>query len=202
MAFLPRCSTSSRHLKKVGHVLFHPTASNVLATASADQTVKLWDITTAQSPVSFSGFHDMVQGLDFNYDGSKIVAVSRDKTIRIFDPRSTEAALEAPSHQGVKASRVVWLGNTNHVLTTGFSRSASREIFVWDITNLKQPIKQIDVDSSSGVLIPHFDADTNMLFVAGKGDGNIRFYEWSEEETELFALSGELLSTWPVFVHT
>ena len=34
--------TAESHMRKVIFVKFHPTASNVLATASADQTVKLW----------------------------------------------------------------------------------------------------------------------------------------------------------------
>ena len=92
----------------------------------------------------------------------------------------------------MKASRVIWLGDTGKILTTGFSRSASRQIFVWDIANMKQPIKQEDVDNSAGVLIPHFDPDTKVLFVAGKGDGNIRLYEWADEENQLHFLNGGL----------
>ena len=33
------------------------------------------------------------------------------------------------------------------------------------------------LDSSSGVLTPFYDPDTSMMYIAGKGDGNIRFYE-------------------------
>jgi coronin-2 len=38
------------------------------------------------------------------------------------------------------------------------------------------------IDSSSGILIPYYDADTRMIYVAGKGDGNIRYYEIVDEE--------------------
>ncbi|KAI9008575.1 hypothetical protein DFJ74DRAFT_687932 [Hyaloraphidium curvatum] len=181
--------TLSGHGKKVGHVLFHPTAENVLATAAADQTVKLWDVTKGEEKGSFTGFGDNIQGICWNWDGSQMATVSKDKTIRVFDPRTGKATAEAPSHQGVKASRVVWLGDTTKVVTTGFSRSAGRQMFVWDTANLKEPLKQEDVDNSAGVLIPHYDPDTKVLFVAGKGDGNIRMYEWADDEGQLHFLT-------------
>jgi len=35
------------------------------------------------------------------------------------------------------------------------------------------------IDNASGVLYPTFDADTNMLYVPGKGEGNIKYYDCS-----------------------
>jgi len=131
-----------------------------------------------------------------------MVSVSRDKTIRLFDPRTTTTVAEAPSHQGIKASRVIWLGSSSKVLTTGFSRSAGRQIFVWDTTQLKEPIKQIDVDNSSGVLIPHFDDSTKCVVCCWQGDGNIRLYEWADEENELHYLSGGYPQVWAVICKT
>ena len=32
------------HARKVGHVLFHPTADNLLLSSGADLVMKLWDI--------------------------------------------------------------------------------------------------------------------------------------------------------------
>jgi len=46
------------------------------------------------------------------------------------------------------------------------------------------------------VLMPFFDEDTNLLFLAGKGDGNIRFYEIVNDEPWQFYL-GEYRSTTP-----
>ena len=37
--------------------------------------------------------------------------------------------------------------------------------------------------------MPFYDADTSMLYLAGKGDGNIRYYEWSDDEKGLYLLS-------------
>jgi coronin-1B/1C/6 len=39
------------------------------------------------------------------------------------------------------------------------------------------------------MLMPNYDADTGILYLAGKGDGNIRYYEWVDDETNLYYLS-------------
>jgi len=44
--------------------------------------------------------------------------------------------------------------------------------------NMEKRIQNIDIDSGSGILIPEYDIDTNMVFCPGKGDGNIRFFEY------------------------
>jgi len=47
-------------------------------------------------------------------------------------------------------------------------------------------VKTISLDQSAGVVMP-FWTDNNILFLAGKGDGNIRYYEY--ESDSLFAMS-------------
>ena len=41
----------------------------------------------------------------------------------------------------------------------------------------------------SGVLFPYYDYDTRMVYVAGKGDGNVRYYEILTEPPYVFYLS-------------
>lgn len=80
-------------------------------------------------------------------------------------------------HAGSKASKVIFLGSTGRLLTTGFSRHSDRQYSVWDEINLSKPLFSDTIDSSSGTVFPFYDADTNMVYLAGKGDGNIRYYE-------------------------
>jgi coronin-1B/1C/6 len=42
-------------------------------------------------------------------------------------------------------------------------------------------LKTENLDTSSGLLMPHYDADTQLLFLSGRGDGNIRYYEIVDE---------------------
>lgn len=47
------------------------------------------------------------------------------------------------------------------------------------------PVTEVDLDGPSGVLLPSYDADTNMLSVVGKGDRNIHCYEISANKLRL-----------------
>src|SRR5436305_15217985 len=90
--------------RKVGHVLFHPVADNVLASSSADLTIKLWDIEKGIEKQELNGFLDFVQSMSWNWNGSLLATTCRDKKLRIFDVRSNKVVQEASSHQGVKGS--------------------------------------------------------------------------------------------------
>ncbi|CAG8692636.1 1232_t:CDS:2, partial [Racocetra fulgida] len=87
------------HGRKVGHVLFHPVADNVLASTSADLTVKLWDIEKGQEKQTLQGFLDFIQSISWNYNGSLLATTCRDKKLRIFDVRSGNVVQEASTYK-------------------------------------------------------------------------------------------------------
>lgn len=183
------------HTRKVGHVLFHPVASNILASSSHDYTVKFWNIETGENLYTLP-HKDLVTSFSFNHDGSLLATVSRDKTLRIWDIRAEKILQEAPGHTGAKASRVAWLGSMDRLVTTGFSKLSDRQYALWDTNDItKGPINGfVYLDGSSGSCIPYFDESTNCLYLAGKGDGNVRYFEF--ENDDLFPLS-EYMSSDP-----
>ncbi|TPX31089.1 hypothetical protein SmJEL517_g05500 [Synchytrium microbalum] len=181
--------TLSTHGRKVGHVLFHPTADNVLASASADFTIKLWDISKGTEAVELTGHGDIVNALSWNWNGNLLATTCKDKKIRVFDVRANKVVSEAKGHEGVKGSRITWLGSTDKLVTTGFSKTSDRQVFIWDNKSMAEPVKQESIDTASGMLMPYFDEGTNMLYLAGKGDGNIRYYEFIDDENSLYFLS-------------
>lgn len=169
--------TLTGHRRKVGTVEWHPVANNVLATSSTDYTVKIWDVEKGVAANTVEGHGNIVQSTNWNYDGSLLSTSCKDKKVRIFDPRSGAIAHEVSAHDGVKGSRVCWAGTSGFLITAGFSKTSDRQYYVWDPRNFEQPIQKEDVDTASGLLMPFYDADTNILFLAGKGDGNIRYFE-------------------------
>ena len=116
---------------------------------------------------------------------------------RIFDPRQNIVVQEWTPHEGTKCSKMVWIGDTQHIITTGFNRGSQREYKMWDLRSLRKPIcgESLDQvgesdssdDQASGTLFPFYDPDTCILYLAGKGDGNIRYYE--VKESSLYGLS-------------
>lgn len=172
-----------RDCRKVGQVLFNPAGDNILASASGDLTIKLWDITTGQAPLTLR-HSDIVQSLSWNASGDMLVTTSRDKTIRVWDVRQEKPVHEAQGHHGAKNSRTVWMGEHNRFATTGFSKMSERQIALWE-PGRSEPIGGFTmIDSISGVCMPFWDEGSNCLYLAGKGDGNIRYYEYENDKFE------------------
>jgi len=174
------------HPRKVGQVLFNPAAENILASASGDFTIKLWDVGTGQSPLTLK-HNDIVQSLTWNASGSMLATTSRDKKIRVWDVRQEKPVHEGPGHGGAKNSRAVWLGEHNRFATTGFSRMSERQIALWE-PGRTEPIGGFTMlDSISGVCMPFWDDGSNCLYLAGKGDGNIRYFEFENDKFEFLS---------------
>ncbi|KAL6858431.1 hypothetical protein J3F83DRAFT_750772 [Trichoderma novae-zelandiae] len=171
------------HTRKVGQVLFNPAAENILASASGDFTIKLWDIGTGQNHLTLQ-HADIVQSLSWNASGSMLVTTSRDKKIRVWDVRQEKPVHEAAGHTGAKNSRAVWLGEHNRFATTGFSKMSERQIALWE-PGRSDPIGGFThLDAISGVCMPFWDDGSNCLYLAGKGDGNIRYFEYENDKFE------------------
>ncbi|KAJ5489762.1 Coronin-like protein crn1 [Penicillium diatomitis] len=175
------------HPKKVGHVLFNPAAENVLATASGDYTVKIWDIEAGAAKLSLN-VGDIVQSQSWSANGSLLVTTSRDKKLRIWDVRQERPAHETNGHSGAKNSRTVWLGERDRIATTGFSKMSDRQLALWDIRAVREPINGFKtLDSISGVCMPFWDDGTSCLYLAGRGDGNIRYFELENDKFEFLS---------------
>lgn len=165
------------HQRKVTIVEWHPTANGVLFSASADLTVRSWNITTGEQIKQYEAWTDTIYGLSFNYDGSQFATTSKDKKVRVFNTADGSVAAEGDGHVGSKGSRIVWLGESERFVTTGFSKTSDRQFAVWNSKDLAAPVKMENLDTSSGIMMPFYDEDSKVVYFAGKGDGNIRYYE-------------------------
>jgi coronin-1B/1C/6 len=182
--------TLSGHNRKVGTTDFHPTANNILATSSMDFSVKIWDIEKGEEAYSISASATgIIQSLAWNYNGSLLAQVSKDKKLRVIDPRQSKITQETTGHEGVKGARCVWLGKKELIFTVGFSKGNQRQYSIWDPKDISKPLVSTSIDSSSGMLMPFYDDDTGCLFLAGKGDGNIRYYEITDDKGIIYPLS-------------
>jgi coronin-1B/1C/6 len=178
------------HQRKVTLLRFHPTASNILASASADTLVKLWDIEKGMEINTLSGHDQLIQDVVWDYTGAMYATTCKDKSVRVCDARGARIAHTIPmAHEGARSSKLTYLGSKNKLLSVGFTRQSQRQFKIWDPRNLSAEIKRIDIDQAAGVIMPFYDDETQLLYLAGKGDGNIRYYECVDETPWCFAIS-------------
>lgn len=177
------------HGKKVSFCTCNPSASSIVASTSFDLTCRIWNL-AEQEEVFNLPVPDQVMCLKWNYNGSLLAATCKDKKLRIIDPRASKIVCEAKIHDGAKASKVEWLGGAsmteecNKLVTTGFSQQAERQIGIWDMRKFPsspegdaEALDMILLDQGTGALYPYFDPGTQMLYIAGKGDANVRYFE-------------------------
>ncbi|XP_055597739.1 coronin-7 isoform X3 [Uranotaenia lowii] len=180
----PECSFSTKQ-RRVETVGFHPTADCLLY-STAVGCVSLWDLTCQQESFSNNQHPEVIQSLSWKLDGKICATSCKDKMVRILDPRAeSPITMIAESHQSIKDSRVVWLGDQNRILTTGFDAARLRQVLIRDLRNFSTPEKTLELDCSTGILMPLLDADTNMLFLAGKGDTTISYLEVTDKDPYL-----------------
>nr|CAH7717908.1 unnamed protein product [Callosobruchus chinensis] len=168
------------HQRRVGLVLWHPTALNVLLTAGSDNQVVIWNVGTGDALVEIDCHPDIVYSACFNWDGSKLLTTCKDKKIRIINPRTGEVETEAIAHEGSKATRAIFLRH-GLVFTTGFSKMSERQYSLRTPDCLGEPIVMVELDTSNGVMFPLYDPDTNLVYLCGKGDSVIRYFEITAE---------------------
>ncbi|XP_039922317.1 coronin-1B [Hirundo rustica] len=170
------------HSKRVGIVTWHPTARNVLLSAGCDNVVLIWNVGTAEELYRLDGLHpDLIYSVSWSRDGSLFCTACKDKSVRVIDPRrGTVVAEKERAHEGARPMRAIFLAD-GKIFTTGFSRMSERQLALWDTENLEEPMGLQELDSSNGALLPFYDPDTNVVYVCGKGDSSIRYFEITEE---------------------
>ena len=74
------------------------------------------------------------------------------------------------AHAGAKSTKLSFLGGFDRLCSVGFTKQSQRQIKFWDVKKLGgEPVHQIQLDQASGVIIPYYDVDTRVLYLAGKG---------------------------------
>ncbi|XP_024118561.2 coronin-2A [Oryzias melastigma] len=141
------------HRGRVLDVKWNPFDDYSIASCSEDCTVKIWDIPAF--------------GLQQNLTKARKTLVGHSRRVAIIE----------------------WHPTAQNLL---LSSAYDYKVLLWDISqagavilhpeDLSEPLYEEDLDGSAGVLFPFYDPDTHMLYLAGKGDGNIRFYELSAEK--------------------
>ena len=70
--------------------------------------------------IALNNEEETIQSLSWKTDGTSLATTSKDKKVRLWDPRGNKVSQMADSHTGNRESIVTWLGSSHRILTSGF----------------------------------------------------------------------------------
>uniref|UniRef100_A0A8C4Q545 Coronin n=1 Tax=Eptatretus burgeri TaxID=7764 RepID=A0A8C4Q545_EPTBU len=167
------------HTEKIYSIKFHPLASDVLASSSYDHSVRIWDVQSRKEAIRLEGHTEQIFSLAWSPNGQQLATACKDGRLRIYDPRSsTQPCQEGSGPPGTRGARVVWVCDGECLLVSGFDSAGERLVSLHRAADLAGgALASINIVTSPSTLIPHYDPDTGVVFLTGKGDTRVFVYE-------------------------
>lgn len=119
------------HRNRVCRVAFHPSGTS-LASASFDQTWRLWDVETGAALLEQEGHSHEVYSLAFQQDGALLCSGGLDAIGRVWDLRTGKTAMVLDGH--VRDILAIDFAPNGHQVATGSNDDTVR---IWDMRALK-----------------------------------------------------------------
>lgn len=92
--------------------------------------------------------------------------------------------MKVSAHDGIKSAKCCFLDNLgldNYLLTTGFNKTAGRQVKLFDIRSPSSgPLQEISHESGSGFLLPYWVEHVGILLIVPKGESSIRIFSLEE----------------------
>ncbi len=172
------------HIERLYCIRYHPYIRNVIASASYDRTIKVWNIETRQAVKTLRGHSDVIFSISWSPCGNKLATICKDGFIRIYEPLVNETPVvevKCGPASGSKAARIEWVLSGSSILVSGFGKGNLRQIYLFNSENLNL-LQTEDINQSPSLLIPHYDSDINVLYLYAKGEETVYLFEILTDE--------------------
>ncbi|MFD4240968.1 hypothetical protein ACFWP3_05115 [Streptomyces sp. NPDC058525] len=161
----PYTSRLTGHTSDLVSISFAP-KSTVLATASWDRTVRLWDTGNAHRPVQLAVLNqpEELRSVAFGADG-RVLATAGERSVRLWDVTNRRAPAELSTLPDQRSAPTWVASGPGGVIATGHSDGAAR---LWDVKDPRRPRLVADVPGHTGpVTSVTFSPDGRTLATTG-----------------------------------
>lgn len=127
---LPEKYVLSGHRNPITRIAFHPVFS-VIASASEDTTIKLWDYETGEFERTLKGHTKAVQDVAFDPKGNLLVSCSSDLTIKLWDLQNDYKNVKTLYGHDHSVSSVRFMPSGDTLV----SASRDKTIKIWEVSS-------------------------------------------------------------------
>uniref|UniRef100_A0A669EAS7 Coronin n=1 Tax=Oreochromis niloticus TaxID=8128 RepID=A0A669EAS7_ORENI len=188
------------HTGPVLDIEFCPHNDNIIASGSEDCSVMIWEIPEGglTSPltdpvVKLEGHSKRVGILSWHPTAHNVLlSAGCDNVVILWNVARGEAVVRIDSVHTDLIYSACWNRDGSRILTS----CKDKTMRVLDprkgtvlFKNFGEPLTLQELDTSSGVLLPFFDPDTGVVYLCGKGDSSIRYFEVTDEAPYVHYLS-------------
>ncbi|MEH2226107.1 nSTAND1 domain-containing NTPase [Nostoc sp.] len=122
-------NTLEGHSRPVNSIAYSPNGKQ-LASASADNTIKIWDVSNGQLLKTLTGHSSPLNSVTYSPNGQQLASASADNTIKIWDVSSGQLLKTLTGHSS-PVNSVAYSPNGKQLA----SASADNTIKIWDVSS-------------------------------------------------------------------